>query len=388
MFAKRIGDETLGVTPRARDVPTAVTVGERLPLLHKEGIEIGVGSGKGGGRRSSLGNVVVFGAALLMLVVCGFAMVSAATGVHHVNEVAEDVEGVRVPKAAGSLGVHVERVSLDAGGGLGANETKAPEEAAVPSEAPAMSTAEANCYLARYANLKTEYGTNTTAAKKHWKQQGFGENRTKSCDGIDEDDAEASAEAPEASVEGPESSVEAPQSSVEAPESSAEAPESSAEAPESSAEAPEPSAMDDDYEPLVILSPSGAKPMNPKGNYMADQKVLTDVSGNRTGTPGRLYLGPQDPINTELSAWRTRKGVLTLADRVVLPTVEPEAVGEEACDDNAFAPALGPSADDAGEYDEDGDDADAPEAAPNVAAEAPESAPDVAAEAPGAEPSP
>ena len=66
MFAKRIGDESLGVTPRLRDVPSvAVAVGERLPLLHKEGGESG-GRWRDGGR-SRLGNGVVFGVRLFLI---------------------------------------------------------------------------------------------------------------------------------------------------------------------------------------------------------------------------------------------------------------------------------------------------------------------------------
>ena len=37
MFAKRIGDESLGATPRATNALDAAAVGERLPLLHREG---------------------------------------------------------------------------------------------------------------------------------------------------------------------------------------------------------------------------------------------------------------------------------------------------------------------------------------------------------------
>tara|TARA_B110000902_G_scaffold199701_1_gene226738 strand:+ start:671 stop:1492 length:822 start_codon:yes stop_codon:yes gene_type:complete len=266
----------------------------------------------------------------LVLLVCGFATVSAATGVRHrdANQV-----GKGTPAVKGSLGVHVDRVSLDAGY-LGTNETAAEEAVEAPE----------------------------------------------------------AAEAPEASSE---DDAEAPGSSAEAPESSAEAPESSAEAPESSSEAPGQSpdnATSDDYEPLVIISPSGAKPFNPKGNYLADQKILHDDRwGNRTGTPGRLYLGPQDPINTELSARRTEHGVLTPAETVVLPTLTPAApvklakesedafasAPEPARGDDAEAPVAGPSADDAvEERDEDGE---APELAPEAEAEA-----HAAAEAPAA----
>ena len=57
---------------------------------------------------------------------CGFATVSAATGVRHrdANQV-----GKGTPAVKGSLGVHVDRVSLDAGY-LGTNETAAEEAVA------------------------------------------------------------------------------------------------------------------------------------------------------------------------------------------------------------------------------------------------------------------
>ena len=63
-----------------------------------------------------------------MLLVCGFATVSAATGVRHrdANQV-----GKGTPTVKGSLGVHVDRVSLDAGY-LGTNETAAEEAAEAP----------------------------------------------------------------------------------------------------------------------------------------------------------------------------------------------------------------------------------------------------------------
>ena len=47
-----------------------------------------------------------------------------------------------------------------------------------------MSTSEAKCYLQRYGDLRTAYGTDTDAAKMHWKRLGLNEGRNKSCDAV------------------------------------------------------------------------------------------------------------------------------------------------------------------------------------------------------------
>ena len=44
-----------------------------------------------------------------------------------------------------------------------------------------MSTAEARCYLLRYADLRKAFSSNTNKAKNHWKDWGFKEKRNKSC---------------------------------------------------------------------------------------------------------------------------------------------------------------------------------------------------------------
>ena len=71
---------------------------------------------------------------------------------------------------------------------------------------------------------------------------------------------------------------------------------------------------------------SGAVPYSESNNNLADMLVLPDdADGNRTGTPGRLFIAPQDPIETPESERRTEKGVLTPAETVVLPTRERES---------------------------------------------------------------
>ena len=67
-------------------------------------------------------------------------------------------------------------------------------------------------------------------------------------------------------------------------------------------------------------------PYSESNNNLADMLVLPDdADGNRTGTPGRLFIAPQDPIETPESERRTEKGVLTPAETVVLPTRERES---------------------------------------------------------------
>ena len=65
-----------------------------------------------------------------------------------------------------------------------------------------------------------------------------------------------------------------------------------ADAPGPSEPSPEEDALD-----AYASSPSGAVPFDPSANHVADQKVFADDErGSHTGTPGRLYLAPQDPV--------------------------------------------------------------------------------------------
>ena len=82
-----------------------------------------------------------------------------------------------------------------------------------------------------------------------------------------------------------------------------------ADAPGPSEPSPEEDALD-----AYASSPSGAVPFDPSANHVADQKVFADDErGSHTGTPGRLYLAPQDPWDSEESRRRTAHGVLTPA---------------------------------------------------------------------------
>jgi hypothetical protein len=49
------------------------------------------------------------------------------------------------------------------------------------AKASSMSTAEARCYLLRYADLRRAFSSNTNKAKQHWKGHGYREKRNKSC---------------------------------------------------------------------------------------------------------------------------------------------------------------------------------------------------------------
>ena len=72
-------------------------------------------------------------------------------------------------------------------------------------------------------------------------------------------------------------------------------------------------------------------PFDPSANHVADQKVFADDErGSHTGTPGRLYLAPQDPWDSEESRRRTAHGVLTPArsDRAELGAGDRAVSGE------------------------------------------------------------
>ena len=110
MFAKRIGDESLGATPRATNALDAAAVGERLPLLHREGqAPDALASARGRKSRSTAVSIAAVGGALAMVVVCGVALANSATGAKHANELAR-ADAAGVPASAGRLGAHARRV--------------------------------------------------------------------------------------------------------------------------------------------------------------------------------------------------------------------------------------------------------------------------------------
>ena len=110
MFAKRIGDESLGATPRAMGAFDAAAVGERLPLLHREGqAPDALASARGRKSRSTAVSIAAVGGALAMVVVCGVALANSATGAKHANELAR-ADAAGVPASAGRLGAHARRV--------------------------------------------------------------------------------------------------------------------------------------------------------------------------------------------------------------------------------------------------------------------------------------
>ena len=155
MFAKRIGDESLGATPRATNALDAAAVGERLPLLHREGqAPDALASARGRKSRSTAVSLAAVGGALAMVVVCGVALADSATGAKHTSELAR-ADAAGAPASAGRLGAHAKRraerreqrrarrVSLDpsAAGSLGAEAEEAEEatetEEAEPTQTPA-----------------------------------------------------------------------------------------------------------------------------------------------------------------------------------------------------------------------------------------------------------
>ena len=282
MFAKRIGDESLGATPRATNALDAAAVGERLPLLHREGqAPDALASARGRKSRSTAVSLAAVGGALAMVVVCGVALADSATGAKHTSELAR-ADAAGAPASAGRLGAHARRterrerrrarrVSLDpsAAGSLGAEAEEAEEATETEEAEPTQTPAEAPTVTA---------------------------------------EAPAAAEADE------EEDAEAPQAVAE-DDLFADAPEPSpeddlfADAPGPSEPSPEEDALD-----AYASSPSGAVPFDPSANHVADQKVFADDErGSHTGTPGRLYLAPQDPWDSEESRRRTAHGVLTPA---------------------------------------------------------------------------
>ena len=295
MFAKRISDESLGATPRATDAFDAAAVGERLPLLHREGqAPDALASARGRKSRSTAVSLAAVGGALVMVVVCGVALANSATGAKRADALAQ-ADAAGTPASAGRLGAHprraerrerarARRVSLDptAAGSLGAEADEATEEG--PGE-EGETVAEAEAEAEAEAPAVTA-------------------------------EAEAPAPAPAVTAEAPEA-VEVVEEDADAPERSPEA-DLFADAPEPSPEAdlfadapgPEPFPEED----ARAFSPSGAAPFDPSANHVADQKVFADDElGTHTGTPGRLYLAPQDPWDTEESRRRTAYGVLTPA---------------------------------------------------------------------------
>ena len=308
MFAKRISDESLGATPRATDAFDAAAVGERLPLLHREGqAPDALASARGRKSRSTAVSLAAVGGALVMVVVCGVALANSATGAKRADALAQ-ADAAGTPASAGRLGAHprraerrerarARRVSLDptAAGSLGAEADEATEEG--PGEEGET-----------VAEAETEAEAEAPAVTA---------------------EAEAEAPAPAVTAEAPEA-VEVVEEDADAPERSPEA-DLFADAPEPSleadlfADAPEPSPEADLFadapgpepfpeEDARAFSPSGAAPFDPSANHVADQKVFADDElGTHTGTPGRLYLAPQDPWDTEESRRRTAYGVLTPA---------------------------------------------------------------------------
>ena len=391
MFAKRIGDESLGATPRAMGAFDAAAVGERLPLLHREGqAPDALASARGRKSRSTAVSIAAVGGALAMVVVCGVALANSATGAKHANELAR-ADAAGVPASAGRLGAHARRVerrerrrarrvSLDpnAAGSLGADAQEAAVETQEEEEEKENMAAVGEAEEAPVAEAEAEAPGVTAEAPE-------------AAEAVDEEDAEApgpseepeepvaeapQAEAEEAVAEAPEAGAdgdlfaEAPEAGAdgdlfaEAPEPRetpdenlfADAPEPSPEASDPFADAPEPSLWpeasdlfadapgpsepfpeEDTLDPYAF-SPSGAVPFDPSANHVADQKVFADDEfGTHTGTPGRLYLAPQDPWDTEESRRRTAHGVLTPARADRAETGREEGEKQTAPDESRAA---------------------------------------------------
>lgn len=393
MFAKRIGDESLGATPRAMGAFDAAAVGERLPLLHREGqAPDALASARGRKSRSTAVSIAAVGGALAMVVVCGVALANSATGAKHANELAR-ADAAGVPASAGRLGAHARRVerrerrrarrvSLDpnAAGSLGADAQEAAVETPEEEEEKENMAAVGEAEEAPVAEAEAEAPGVTAEAPE-------------AAEAVDEEDAEApgpseepeepGAEAPQSEAE--EAVAEAPEAGAEedlfaeAPEAGADgdlfadapepretpdenlfadAPEPSPEASDPFADAPGPSLWpeasdlfadapgpsepfpeEDTLDPYAF-SPSGAVPFDPSANHVADQKVFADDEfGTHTGTPGRLYLAPQDPWDTEESRRRTAHGVLTpaRADRAETGREEGEKKKQTAPDESRAA---------------------------------------------------
>ena len=327
MFAKRIGDESLGGTPRVTDLFDAAAVGERLPLLHREGqAPDALASARGRKSRSTAVSLAAVGGALAMVVVCGVALADSTTGAKHTSELAR-ADAAGAPASAGRLGAHARRterrerrrarrVSLDpsAAGSLGSSEAEEAEEATETEEAePTQTPAEAPTVTAEAPQAVAEADEEEDAEAPQ---------------AVAEDDLFA--DAPEPSPED-DLFADAPEPSPE-DDPFADAPEPSpeddlfADAPGPSEPSPEEDALD-----AYASSPSGAVPFDPSANHVADQKVFADDErGSHTGTPGRLYLAPQDPWDSEESRRRTAHGVLTPArsDRAELGAGDRAVSGE------------------------------------------------------------
>ena len=327
MFAKRIGDESLGATPRATNALDAAAVGERLPLLHREGqAPDALASARGRKSRSTAVSLAAVGGALAMVVVCGVALADSTTGAKHTSELAR-ADAAGAPASAGRLGAHARRterrerrrarrVSLDpsAAGSLGSSEAEEAEEATETEEAePTQTPAEAPTVTAEAPQAVAEADEEEDAEAPQ---------------AVAEDDLFA--DAPEPSPED-DLFADAPEPSPE-DDPFADAPEPSpeddlfADAPGPSEPSPEEDALD-----AYASSPSGAVPFDPSANHVADQKVFADDErGSHTGTPGRLYLAPQDPWDSEESRRRTAHGVLTPArsDRAELGAGDRAVSGE------------------------------------------------------------
>ena len=308
MFAKRISDESLGATPRATDAFDAAAVGERLPLLHREGqAPDALASARGRKSRSTAVSLAAVGGALVMVVVCGVALANSATGAKRADALAQ-ADAAGTPASAGRLGAHprraerrerarARRVSLDptAAGSLGAEADEATEEG--PGE-EGETVAEAE------AEAEAEAPAVTAEAEAEAPAPAVTAEAPEAVEVVEED-----ADAPERSLEA-DLFADAPEPSLEA-DLFADAPEPSPEA-DLFADAPGPEPFPE--EDARAFSPSGAAPFDPSANHVADQKVFADDElGTHTGTPGRLYLAPQDPWDTEESRRRTAYGVLTPA---------------------------------------------------------------------------
>ena len=391
MFAKRIGDESLGATPRATSALDAAAVGERLPLLHREGqAPDALASPRGRKSRSTAVSLAAVGGALAMVVVCGVALANSATGAKHTSELAR-ADAAGAPASAGRLGAHARRVerrerrrarrvSLDpnAAGTLGADAQEAaaetPEEAEEKDMAAVGEAEEAPVAEAEALGVTAEAPEAAEAVDEEDAEAPgpSGEPEEAVAEAPEAEAEEAVAEAPEAgadenlsaeAAEAPEAGAdgdlfadapepqETPDENVfaDAPEPSPEASDLFADAPGPSlwpeesglfADAPGPSELfteEDTLDPYAF-SPSGAVPFDPSANHVADQKVFADDEfGNHTGTPGRLYLAPQDPWDTEESRRRTAHGVLTPARADRAETGREEGEKQTAPDESRAA---------------------------------------------------
>ena len=84
---------------------------------------------------------------------------------------------------AGNKNDKIHMIGCSVGGNPKTGCTAVPAKAVAKAVAKAssMSTAEARCYLLRYADLRRAFSSNTNKAKNHWKRHGYREKRNKSC---------------------------------------------------------------------------------------------------------------------------------------------------------------------------------------------------------------